>query len=104
MCSAWLIRRFPARDNRWRTWSPEDTPVGAVPLQLANLSLVANRETSPVSARIRPAISAPTLNRLVSEVPVAATRSLIWAAAVFSLASSDLMSATSLSRIGNLVK
>jgi hypothetical protein len=77
MCSAWLILRFPARDSRWRTWSPEDTPVGAVPLQLANLSLAANRETSPASARIRPAITGPIPNRPVSVVPVAATRALI---------------------------
>jgi len=32
VCSAWQFRRFPARDSRCRTWSPEDTPVGAVPL------------------------------------------------------------------------
>jgi hypothetical protein len=55
--------------------------------------LVANRATSPVSARIRPAITGPTPNKLVSVVPVAATRSLIRAAAVFSLASSARMPA-----------
>jgi len=74
MCSAWLIRRFPARDSRWRTWSPEDTSIGAVPLQLANLSLVANRVMSPTSAKIRPAITGPMPNRLVSVVPDAVTR------------------------------
>jgi hypothetical protein len=73
MCSAWLVRRFPARDSRWRTCSPEDTSIGAVPLQLANLSLVANRAMSPVSARIRPAVTAPTpsaTSRWASERPV----------------------------------
>ena len=59
MCSAWLVRRFPARDSRCRTCSPEDTPVGAVPLQPANLSLAGNRPTSPASAGIRPAVSGP---------------------------------------------
>jgi signal transduction histidine kinase len=38
---------------------------------------------SPVSAGIRAAVTGPTPNRLVSVVPVAATRSLIWAAAAF---------------------
>jgi hypothetical protein len=33
MCSARLICRFPARDSRWRTWSPEEAAGrrGAVP-------------------------------------------------------------------------
>src|SRR6266487_433435 len=33
MCSTRLICRLPARDRRWRTWSPEEAPVGrgAVP-------------------------------------------------------------------------
>ena len=25
--------RFPARDSRWRTWSPEEASMGAVPFQ-----------------------------------------------------------------------
>ena len=25
MCRAWLVRRFPARESRWRIWSPEET-------------------------------------------------------------------------------
>jgi hypothetical protein len=93
MGSAWLILRFPARDSRWRTCSPEDTSIGAVPLQPANLSLVANRAMSPVPARIRAAVTGPIPYRLVSVVPVAAARALIRAAAVFSLPSSDLMPA-----------
>src|ERR1700745_364793 len=27
MCSAWLIRRFPALESRWRTWSAEETSI-----------------------------------------------------------------------------
>ena len=29
----WFIRRFPARERRWRTISPEDASMGAVPVQ-----------------------------------------------------------------------
>src|SRR5918995_674873 len=32
----WFIRRFPARDNRWRFCSPEEASSGAVPVQDAN--------------------------------------------------------------------
>jgi hypothetical protein len=31
MCRAWLTRRFPARESRWRTCSPEEASNGAVP-------------------------------------------------------------------------
>jgi len=37
------MRRFPARDSRWRTWLPEDASRGAVPFQEANRSRRANR-------------------------------------------------------------
>jgi hypothetical protein len=37
MCSTRLIRRLPARDSRWRTWSPLEASRGAVPFQDANL-------------------------------------------------------------------
>ena len=33
ICSARLMRRFPARDRRWRCWSPEEASIGAVPFQ-----------------------------------------------------------------------
>ena len=33
MCRTRLICRFPARESRWRTWSPEDASIGAVPVQ-----------------------------------------------------------------------
>jgi hypothetical protein len=32
MCRAWLTGRFPVRGRRRRTWSPEETSIGAVPL------------------------------------------------------------------------
>jgi len=31
MCRTRLICRFPARESRWRTWSPEEASIGAVP-------------------------------------------------------------------------
>ena len=40
MCSTRLICRFPARDSRWRTWSPEEASIGAVPFQDAKWALV----------------------------------------------------------------
>jgi hypothetical protein len=33
MCRTRLICRFPARDSRWRTWSPEEASRGAMPFQ-----------------------------------------------------------------------
>jgi hypothetical protein len=36
-CSTRLICRFPARDKRWRTWSPEEASIGAVPFQEAKM-------------------------------------------------------------------
>ena len=49
----WFIRRFPARDSRWRFCSPEEASSGAVPVQEANRLRSANLATSPTSARIR---------------------------------------------------
>ena len=40
MCSTRLICRLPARDSRWRTWSPEEASIGAVPFQEAKCALV----------------------------------------------------------------
>ena len=37
------MRRFPARESRWRVWLPEDASRGAVPFQEANRSRRANR-------------------------------------------------------------
>jgi hypothetical protein len=41
MCRTRLIRRFPARDSRWRSWLPEEASSGAVPF--------GGRELVPVS-------------------------------------------------------
>src|ERR1035437_4193090 len=68
MCSARLIRRLPARESRWRTWSPLEASRGAVPFQDANLPLSANRAMSPTSPRIRAAPEGPmpcTCSRLL---------------------------------------
>jgi AcrR family transcriptional regulator len=43
MCRTRLICRFPARDRRWRTWSPEEASIGAVPFQDAKCALEGNR-------------------------------------------------------------
>jgi hypothetical protein len=53
MPCTWFIRRFPARDRRWRMCSPEDASSGAVPVQEANRIRSANLAMSPTSARIR---------------------------------------------------
>jgi len=37
------MRRFPARDSRWRVWSPEEAPSGAVPFQEAKWPRLAKR-------------------------------------------------------------
>ena len=39
MCRARLICRFPPRESRWRTWSPEEASLGAVPFQDAKWAL-----------------------------------------------------------------
>jgi len=39
MCSTWLSRRLPARESRWRIWSPLEASIGAVPVQLAKCGL-----------------------------------------------------------------
>jgi len=48
MCSArlirrFLIRRFPAREGRWRSWFPDEASIGAVPFHEANWSRSAKR-------------------------------------------------------------
>ena len=59
MCSTRLMRRFPARESRWRVWLPEDASSGAVPFQEANRSRLANRWMSPTSASSRAAPEGP---------------------------------------------
>ena len=66
MWSMWLTFRFPARDSRWRICSPEEASRGAVPVQDANRFRLANRATSPTSARIRAATTGPTPGRSIS--------------------------------------
>jgi hypothetical protein len=73
MCSTRLICRLPARDSRWRTWSPEEASIGAVPFQEAKCARVGNRVMSRVSISSRAAPDGPIPCRLVSVVPVAAS-------------------------------
>src|SRR6266508_3568463 len=49
MCSARLMRRLPARDSRWRCWSPEEASSGAVPFHDAKWLRLAKRVMSPMS-------------------------------------------------------
>ena len=73
MCSTRLICRFPARESRWRTWSPEEASIGAVPFQEAKCALLGKRVMSPTSTSSRAAPDGPIPFRVSSEVPVAAT-------------------------------
>jgi hypothetical protein len=59
MCSARLMRRFPARESRWRLLSPEDASIGAVPFQEAKWARLANRRMSPTSPSSRAAPDGP---------------------------------------------
>jgi len=71
MCSTRLICRLPARDSRWRIWSPEEASIGAVPFQEAKCARVGNRVMSSASISSRAAPDGPIPCRLVSVVPVA---------------------------------
>ena len=51
MCRTRLMRRFPARDRRWRCWSPEEASRGAVPFQEAKCPRLVKRRMSPIAAR-----------------------------------------------------
>jgi hypothetical protein len=73
MCSTRLICRLPARDSRWRTWSPEEASMGAVPFQEAKCARLGNLAMSPVSISSRAAPEGPIPCRPVSVVPVAAS-------------------------------
>jgi len=44
-CRARFTRRFPARERRWRTCSPEEASNGAVPFQDAKWALLGKRAT-----------------------------------------------------------
>src|SRR5665811_570770 len=69
----WFNRRFPARDSRCRTISPEEASIGAVPVQEANRLRSANRAMSPTSARTRAAPTGPTPRRSINHEPEAFT-------------------------------
>jgi len=60
------MRRFPARDRRWRDWLPEEASSGAVPFQEANRSRLANRRMSPTSASSRAAPEGPMPRRSIT--------------------------------------
>jgi hypothetical protein len=64
-------RRFPARDCRCRTCSPEEASRGAGPFQDAKCALLGNRATSPMSARMRAALTGPMPCRSIKLDPVA---------------------------------
>ena len=71
MCSTRLIWWLPARDSRWRTWSPQEASVGAVPFGEAKWALLGNLVTSPASTSSRAAPDGPIACRSVKVVPVA---------------------------------
>ena len=76
MCSTRLMRRFPALDSRWRCWSPEEAPVGAVPFQEAKWPRSAKRAMSPMSPSSRAALDGPMPLRSCRLLPVPATSSV----------------------------
>ena len=63
MCRTRLIWRFPSRDSRCRTWSPEEASIGAVPFQEAKWSRSGNRVMSPTSTSSRAAPEGPMPGR-----------------------------------------
>jgi hypothetical protein len=69
----WFIRRFPALDRRWRTVSPDDASIGAVPVQDANRFRSANLVASPTSAKTRAATIGPTPGSSVKVEPLSWT-------------------------------
>ena len=76
MCRTRLMRRFPARDRRWRCWSPEDASIGAVPFQEAKCAWWRNRPMSPMSPSSRAAPDGPMPLSSCRLLPVAATASV----------------------------
>jgi hypothetical protein len=73
MWMAWLGRRFPRRVSRRALRFPEDTSIGAVPLQSAKRSRLAKRETSPTQPVTVAAMTGPTPKISVVVVPDART-------------------------------
>jgi hypothetical protein len=73
ICSTRLIWRFPARDRRWRTWSPEEASIGAVPFHEAKWALSGNLVTSFTSASSPATPEGPIPCRLVKVVAMAAS-------------------------------
>ena len=73
MCRTRLMRRLPARERRWRFWSPEEASIGAVPFHEAKCPAVRNRLMSPMSPNSRAAPDGPIPLSSRSELPVAAT-------------------------------
>ena len=57
---AWQSRRFPRRDSRQAFRCPEDTSIGAVPLQAAKWSRFLKREASRTSPMMVAAMTGPT--------------------------------------------
>ena len=70
------MRRFPARDRRWRCWSPEDASRGAVPFQEAKWPRLEKRRMSPMSPIRRAAPDGPMPLRSCRLLPLAVTRSV----------------------------
>ncbi len=91
----WFIRRFPARESRCRTISPDEASMGAVPVHEAYRFRSVNRATSPVSASTRAATTGPTPGRSIRVEPDARTialSSLVRALAFFSITTSSAIS------------
>jgi hypothetical protein len=59
MLKAWQCRQFPRRDSRQTFRSPEDTSIGAVPLQAAKWSRPGKRDTSRTSPMTAAAMTGP---------------------------------------------
>ena len=51
-CRAWLSLRLPARERRWRTTSPLEASIGAVPLWAAKRCLVAKRHVADLAQEL----------------------------------------------------
>jgi len=73
MCKTRLICRLPARESRWRIWSPEEASIGAVPFQEAKWARLAKRVMSATSTSSRGAPDGPIPLSASSEVPVCAS-------------------------------
>jgi hypothetical protein len=95
VCRVRLICRLPARESRWRIWSPDDASSGAVPFHGAKWPLVGKRVMSPTSISRRAAPDGPMPFNVSSEVPVVSMSSRSSLSAVFFRASVRSTSAMS---------